>query len=647
MKKIFKKEDLKDSILSLYYNGKPEGYGIGLPELDEKIIWDTKRLSLVSGVPNMGKSEFVDFVCVQLNKLHGWKIAYFSPENYPIDIHLEKIISKVTNKEFDKNEVTEMELMQAIDYISNNFFFMDTDHVRTMDDILDSALELIHTEDIKVLVIDAFYNIDHSIPSNMTETVYIDNVLNKLQRFAKMNDILIHLVVHTRKMQAVNGVYPVPNFYDLNGSANFANRADYCTIVHRDFINDLTEIHIQKMKNKHFGSQGIAFLKYDNKSGNYYPEDPLPFFSPSLIEEKNENNENKTVEELRKETEERLKKELEKYKNKNVLNVDVTLYENHFDKIGKDINLYSFLKNGLTEMDFKYSKCKRFNDREIYKNLFEYIAQGDNNPNNYLKWIRTQPNYKEIKTVLPFNTASGTFKGGHGKKNLVKHNNLIGIDIDAKDNDNDMQIIYERLKKLKYVAYIGHSASGIGIYCIIPISEPDKHLEHFNSIEKEFKEMGIKIDTSCKDVSRIRFYCFDPDAYFNERAATYTSLYTPEIITKKEEKKEVKATSNIQSNPVNTVVNIDNKQLKDTINYIQENHLDITEPYDVWFNIAEAFNKEFGEEGRQLFHIISSQSPKYEKERADREYNNAKDYKDVNINTFYYHFFNEKNKNLS
>jgi len=157
--------------------------------------------------------------------------------------------------------------------------------------------------------------------------------------------------------------------------------------------------------------------------------------------------------------------------------------------------------------------------------------------------------------------------------------------------------------------------------------------------------MGITVDKACKDISRIRFYCFDPDAYFNEKASTYTSVYKPEVIEKKEEK-EIKPKNINQINSINTVVNIDNKQLQDTINYIQENHLDITEPYDVWFKLAAAFNKEFGEEGRLLFHIISMQSPKYEKERADQEYNNAKDYKDVNINTFYYHF-NEKNKNLS
>jgi len=102
MNKIFTKDELKDSMLSLYYNGKPEGYGVGLTQLDELIKWETGRLSLITGIPNFGKSEFVDFICVQLNRLHRWKTVYFSPENFPINYHLEKLISKITNKKFDK-----------------------------------------------------------------------------------------------------------------------------------------------------------------------------------------------------------------------------------------------------------------------------------------------------------------------------------------------------------------------------------------------------------------------------------------------------------------------------------------------------------------------------------------------------------------
>ena len=636
--KVFTKEEIKDAMLSLYYDDKPSGFGVGLSNLDELVIWETGRLSIITGIPNHGKSEFVDFLSVQFNKLYGWKTLFFSPENYPIKKHLNKIGKKIVNKKIDKDNLNEIEIMKIFDFINENFFFLNKDNVNNIDDILACTKELINKEDIRVLVIDAFYNLEHMKPNNILATDYIDIILNTLQTFAQKNDILIQLIAHPRKIQMSNGIYNVPNFYEISGSANFPNRADYSLTVYRDMIENITQIHVQKVRFD--GCQGVAYLKYDHVSGNFFDVkkeiyDPLSFINPADFEKEKE----KTVQEIYRE-------QVEKWKNKNVLNVYVTLYNHLFDKVGKDINLYSYLKNGLNEMSFDYSNYKKFKDKEMYRNMFEYIIKGDTDPNNYLKWIRTQDNYKDIKTLLPFTTTSGTFKDGHKNDNLIKHNNLIGIDIDLKDNTTDMNIIYNRLKRLKYIAYIGHSASGKGIYCIIPILDSDKHLEHFLSIENEFKEMGIKIDTTCKDVSRIRFYCYDPNAYFNEKATTYTLLYTPPI-EEKTDKQENKIKQNKQNNNANTHINIDNKQLKNAINDIQDNHIDITKPYENWRNLAFIFYNEFGEEGRQLFHIISGNHPEYDKERTNEEYDKAKkyDYKDLHLNTFYHLYYEAKNKN--
>ena len=41
------------------------------------------------------------------------------------------------------------------------------------------------------------------------------------------------------------------------------------------------------------------------------------------------------------------------------------------------------------------------------------------------------------------------------------------------------------------------------------------HREHFETIEKAFATLGIKIDQSGKDISRLRIYSLDPEAHFN------------------------------------------------------------------------------------------------------------------------------------
>jgi len=41
------------------------------------------ELTVVTGVPNSGKSEWLDALAVNLMKEHGWSIAYCSLENPP------------------------------------------------------------------------------------------------------------------------------------------------------------------------------------------------------------------------------------------------------------------------------------------------------------------------------------------------------------------------------------------------------------------------------------------------------------------------------------------------------------------------------------------------------------------------------------
>jgi hypothetical protein len=581
LNRIISKEQIKESALCLYRNGLPKGFSIGLSEVDDLIRWETGRLSVVTGVPNFGKSEFIDFMLVQLNNLHGWKTLYFSPENYPVGYHLQKLVSKISGKPFDRNKLTETELYNTVSHISNNFFFLNYETVDTLDDILICAEQLIHEEGIKVMVIDPYNRLEHHRPSNLTETEYISKLLDRLSNFAKRYNILIHLVAHPRKIQCKDGVFDVPNYYDINGSANFANKADYCLAVHRDKLNMRTEIHIQKVKFKNLGCQGIAYLKYNIDTGNYYEENlGLPALDFSMPQQKEERGKD-----------EQLVEQIQTYLNRNVLDVPVSYYTSVTNKEGQQTNLYSFLKNKDNDID--------------------------------LDTMRQQPDFKEKKLSLPAVTVSGLFAGNHKTENLKKHSGLICIDIDEKEQIRGIDTIFNELKQLNNIAYLGRSCSGKGLFGIIPIKEPQKHLAHFLALEKDLAGREIIIDKSGKDITRLRFYSYDPDAYYNINAETYTSLYSPPV---KEH----------QYN--NMVITVDDKKLTDAIKDIQDNHINIAESYDEWRDLAIIFNNELGEEGRKLFHAVSSQSSKYDEGESDDLFDKigSYGYQEKGIGSFYY-----------
>ena len=584
---IFSKEQVKDSVFNLYYNGLPRGLGIGIKVVDNLIRWETGRLSVITGVPNLGKSEFIDFMLVRLNRLHGWKTLYFSPENYPIGYHLQKLVSKISCKRFDKNEMTENELYNTIDYISENFFFCNYETVDTLDGILACALQLKQEKDIKVLVIDPYNRIAHNRPANLTETEYISKLLDTLSNFAKKNDVLIHLVAHPRKIQCKEGVFEVPNYYDINGSANFANKTDYCIAVHRKDLDQNTEIHVHKVKFKNLGCQGIAQLKYYVDSGNYYEkgrgDDVLPSLPQHATAQSNQEHIGEPSD-----------------PNRNVLNVPVSYYDSRKSTKGQVINLYNYLKNRNDRID--------------------------------LDAMRKHPDFKELKTTLPAITVSGVFEGNRKTENLKQHSGLLCIDIDGKDQKRYMSVIFNDLKKINYIAYLGYSCSGKGLFFIVPIKDTQKHLDHFLALEKDMADMGIIIDKSCKDITRLRYYSYDPQAYFNEKAETYTTLYTPPT---KEHRSSTQSNGEYCYN--NTAIAIYDQKLNSAIKDIQANHINIAENYNDWRDLAMIFNIELGEDGRQLFHAVSSQSSKYDEGECDNAYDKIGryGYQDKGIGSFY------------
>ena len=273
VKGIIEAGNIYADIRTLWEQGIQQGKLIDQTIIDEYISWETGRLAIVTGVPSSGKSEFVDYLVCKLNIRHGWKAAFFTPENYPLKFHYSKLFEKLIGKKFSQNTTTEIEWDMALDYIRNNFFYILNEEDFTVKSILDSAKILIKTRGIKIIVIDPYNKLEHKYTDS--ETQYISRFLDQIIQFAKMNDVLVFLVAHPKKMnKTASGKIEVPSLYDISGSANFYNKTDYGITVHRKtddqnlMINEV-EIYFQKIKYKHLGRQGIISLNYDYITGRF------------------------------------------------------------------------------------------------------------------------------------------------------------------------------------------------------------------------------------------------------------------------------------------------------------------------------------------------------------------------------------------
>lgn len=217
---------------------------------------------------------------------------------------------------------------------------------------------------------------------------------------------------------------------------------------------------------------------------------------------------------------------------------------------------------------------------------------------------------KRLKAQLPCATISGLFSPTREKPNLVEHSGAICIDIDKQDNpDVDFAWLKRKLCSLKEAAYVSYSASGKGLFVIIPIVYPHLHKEHFNAIKKDFfDELGIVIDKNCNDVTRLRLATYDAEPYINYNA-------TPYAYTRKDEtpKHWHYVARYLGDGDVE-------KQVEWLVSECERNCLDLTDDYDNWYKVGFSLTT-LGEVGRGFYHRLSRMSAKYNHRDCDRKFN--------------------------
>lgn len=269
---VFYVSDIYDDLIELYSQGEIGGYKIGIPEIDNIFTVRLGDFTVVTGVPSHGKSNMLDFIMLLLAKNAGLKTAFCSPENQPISLHLKKMAEKWLELPFfcqyaDYPRMTLSQLNQACSDLNDYVSFILPEQP-TIDNILSAAKIEVYRRGINALVIDPWNELEHSRPGGQTESEYIGDSLRKMRKFARENNIHLFIVAHPTKMrQNDDGTPVVPTPYDINGSANWRNKADNCLCIYRNA--DSVDFHVQKIRVKEVGQVGSARLEFISATGGY------------------------------------------------------------------------------------------------------------------------------------------------------------------------------------------------------------------------------------------------------------------------------------------------------------------------------------------------------------------------------------------
>lgn len=268
-------DDMYETVVDFYENGYPQGFSAGIGEFDRLLTFYPGQLTVVTGIPGSGKSEFVDWIMASLAKKSGWNWGICSFENPP-EFHVTKLAEKFVNKSFafrkDPNDrMNTNEFGYAIGMIDKHFKFVNISMVDvTMDGLIAKATELVKRYGINGLLFDPWNCIEHKFTGE-NETKYVLECLNKLIIFLDKYKVHGILVAHPTKLQKdkSTGKYEVPTLYNISGSAHFFNRTHNGFSIWRDFSTNMVDVHVQKVKWSWLGTPGVATYQFDTMTRMY------------------------------------------------------------------------------------------------------------------------------------------------------------------------------------------------------------------------------------------------------------------------------------------------------------------------------------------------------------------------------------------
>lgn len=279
--------ELRGSIEKLWDAGLPPGASTGWLSVDKHYTVIPGQLTILTGWPGSGKSEWLDALLLTLAK-RGWRFGIFSPENHPPELHVAKFLEKHSGKPFGAGPTERMTKDEAVELsteISDWFGFLlpasDTDrNTFTVDEILSAAEAYFRlngtwrSDNNKGLVIDPWNELEHLRPSNLSETEYISMTLSRVRAWARQNKVHVWIVAHPQKLRRDDaGKLPIPRPDSISGSQHWWNKADNAITVWRaldDPMSQIVQIHVFKVRFKHCGRPGMVELRFDRVTGRYH-----------------------------------------------------------------------------------------------------------------------------------------------------------------------------------------------------------------------------------------------------------------------------------------------------------------------------------------------------------------------------------------
>jgi len=252
--------------------GEVQAFSTGIAPLDEMMAIVPGTLTVFTGYANMGKSTVMNAIAGHLVR-HNVPICIASFETDVKPILRDHLRASVAQCSLHDAQTKDMRRVDEI--ITENVRIItqlvDEDDEMDLDFFLDLCRTAVIRDGVRLVLLDPWNELEHKRRRDETETDYISRALRAIKRFAKEYQVAFWIVAHPTKPG--EGKSRVPGLYDISGSANWANKADYGLTYHRARPDEnRAELRVTKVRMGLPGKKGSVTVSFDHRVSRFVEE---------------------------------------------------------------------------------------------------------------------------------------------------------------------------------------------------------------------------------------------------------------------------------------------------------------------------------------------------------------------------------------
>ena len=258
-------EQRRKEVIDVLHGKYDHGYSVGYGPLTDRIFHptDTGGLIIMTGMPNSGKTDFLNDLTSRIMRDTERFVCYLSFEVPDKDKHIAHLVHLLLGKA-NTTDYTDEQLTPYIDFLNTHMIHLDMHEVPpTPGNILHRADLVRRRQPLKYLVIDPYLFVDAQNGKAETETQSIKSMLTRFQSWGREHHIWVIIVAHPRSLKKIDGKNEMEdiNMYTISGSANWANLADFILSITR--VNEpnraFTRLDVLKVRDQELCRTGTVY----------------------------------------------------------------------------------------------------------------------------------------------------------------------------------------------------------------------------------------------------------------------------------------------------------------------------------------------------------------------------------------------------